>query len=144
MQKQSRQNLTWTMDSDGWIVNRTKVELCLCTLARYGHRNNLDCPKMGWVESPPFLCSCRDRLRYSRCLDKHSSGIFETSQVQKDTTANDDVQALPRGHNNKSKFKCEVYADDFILLVIPTTKAQVTHVTNATMHGIHLVFLLDK
>jgi hypothetical protein len=38
----------------------------------------------------------------------------------------------------------EVYVDDFISLVIPTSQAQLWHVTNAIMEGIHGMFPLDK
>jgi hypothetical protein len=37
----------------------------------------------------------------------------------------------------------EVYVNNFMAIVIPTTKDDVTHVSRAVMHGIHDVFLAD-
>ena len=38
----------------------------------------------------------------------------------------------------------EVYVDDFMSLVIPVSREQLHHVTNAIMHGIHDVFPPDN
>jgi hypothetical protein len=37
------------------------------------------------------------------------------------------------------KYLIEVYVDDFMALVIPTSIKEVTHVRQAIMHGIHNV-----
>jgi len=38
------------------------------------------------------------------------------------------------------KYLIEVYVDDFMALVIPTSIKEVTHVGQVVMHGIHDVF----
>ena len=50
-----------------------------------------------------------------------------------------DYQDLPEGGMNKTGFLyvAEVYVDDFMSLVIPVTRAQLHHVGNAIMNGIH-------
>jgi hypothetical protein len=41
---------------------------------------------------------------------------------------------------NTKKSSVEVYVDDFMSIVIPTSKAQLDHVANPIMRGIHDVF----
>ncbi len=41
------------------------------------------------------------------------------------------------------RYLIEVYVDDFMAIVIPTTQHDVTHVCRAVMHVIHNVFLAD-
>ena len=41
------------------------------------------------------------------------------------------------------RYSVEVYVDDFMSIVIPTPKAQLDHVANAIMRGIHDVFPAD-
>ncbi len=41
------------------------------------------------------------------------------------------------------RYLIEVYVDNFMVLVIPTTKKEVIHVGQAVIHGIHDVFPED-
>jgi hypothetical protein len=47
--------------------------------------------------------------------------------------------AIPR----PLQFALEVYVNDFMAIVIPTTKEQILHFANATMQGIHNCFLAN-
>jgi hypothetical protein len=51
-----------------------------------------------------------------------------------------------RGDHKGGSFKyvLEVYEDDFMSLVIPTSADQLRHVANAVMKGIHDVFPEDS
>ncbi len=42
------------------------------------------------------------------------------------------------------QYMLEVYVDDFISLVIPTTQEHLRHMANAILEGIHNVFPLDS
>jgi hypothetical protein len=45
--------------------------------------------------------------------------------------------------NKLMQYLAEVYVNNFITIVIPTTRHNVTHVGQAVMHGIHNVFPAD-
>ncbi len=49
---------------------------------------------------------------------------------------------LPKMYKTQQhkQYNIEVYVDNFMALVIPTSKEEVTHVGQAVMHGIHDVF----
>ena len=42
------------------------------------------------------------------------------------------------------KFTLEIYVNDFMSIIIPTSQAQVEHVTRAVMSAIHDIFPADK
>jgi hypothetical protein len=56
----------------------------------------------------------------------------------------DDLDTLERGRGEGFKYLLEVYVDDFMSLVIPTSEGQLRHVANAVMMGIHDVFPEDS
>jgi hypothetical protein len=47
---------------------------------------------------------------------------------------------LPETSNDPFRYFIDVYVDDFISLVVMTSREQLRHVANAVMHGVHDVF----
>ncbi len=62
-------------------------------------------------------------------------------------TGSDAFQALPTntpdGRANGFLYALEVYVDNFVSIVIPTSQEQLIHVAMAIMSGIHYVFPAD-
>jgi len=84
---------------------------------------------MGWVESPPYFCAATETAR------DIASDYCDTP-----------VGSLP--HHKFAKhgrlfYALEVYVDDFMSSVIPTSQKQLEHVATAIMTGIHDVFPAD-
>ena len=62
------------------------------------------------------------------------------------TRGDEEATQLPvtDAHPKRSlRYNVEVYVDDFMSIVMPTSKAQLDHVANAIMRGIHDVFPAD-
>jgi hypothetical protein len=107
--------------------------------------------QMGWVESPPYFCAASGTARdvaihYIETVvgsrDKHK--FLEYTQS---TPAYASVPYPPcitsdgtSAATEPFKYLVDMYVDDFIGLVIPTTRAQLDHVANSIMCGIHDVF----
>ncbi len=98
--------------------------------------------QMGWVESPPFFCaamktSCEVATQYCKTpvglLPNHKFIKYITGKNTFCTFDKMEVDTIPR----PLLYALEIYIDDFMAIVIPTTKGQMLHVANATMQGIH-------
>jgi len=101
--------------------------------------------QMGWVESPPYFCAAMETARdiaYDYCntpvgslphhkFAKHVTGAKEFNELLSTSEIRDFFYAL------------EVYVDDFMSIVIPTSREQLKHVATAIMTGIHDVFPVD-
>jgi hypothetical protein len=99
--------------------------------------------QMGWVESPPYFCaatetSCDIAVQYCETklgtLKKHTFDALVAGHAT--------MAELPETYKTQQhmQYLIEVYVDDFMALIIPTSKEEVTHVGQAIMHGIHDVF----
>jgi hypothetical protein len=95
---------------------------------------------MGWVESPPYFCAASETAR-DVAMDYSNTKVGSiphhkfTHYTQGDEA--DHIHALPGA---PLRHCLEVYVDDFMSLVIPTSKEQLAHVASAIMTGIHNVF----
>ena len=70
-------------------------------------------------------------------------GSLPTHKFTHYTTGDADASKLPREATTRGqalRYSIEVYVDNFMSIVIPTSKAQLDHVANAIMLGIHDVF----
>jgi hypothetical protein len=137
---------------EGWILeDDVEWNFAYVLPQRAGEPIKLVVPtslQMGWVESPPYFCAESETAR-DVALDYANTEMGSlpthkfTHYMQGDTEATllpIEETALPgRG----LRYSVEVYVDDFMCIVIPTSKAQLDHVTNAIMRGIHDVFPAD-
>ncbi len=73
-------------------------------------------------------------------------GTRPSHKFEQYATGSADYAALPpaTSDEHKLRYMLEVYVDDFISLVIPTTQEHLRHVANAIMEGIHDVFPPDS
>ena len=103
--------------------------------------------QMGWVESPPYFCAASETAR-DIAMDYSNTkvGSLPTHKFAHYTRGDEETELLPATdeHQNRSlRYNVEVYVDDFMSIVMPTSKAQLDHVANAIMRGIHDVFPAD-
>ena len=103
--------------------------------------------QMGWVESPPYFCAASETAR-DIAMDYSNTkvGPLPTHKFAHYTMGDEETELLPATdeHQNRSlRYNVEVYVDDFMSIVMPTSKAQLDHVANAIMRGIHDVFPAD-
>ena len=99
--------------------------------------------QMGWVESPPYFCAATETSRdiaMQYCETK--LGTLKEQKFDALVAGNATVAELPETSETQKymRYLIEVYVDDFMALVIPTSLREVTHVGRAVMHGIHDVF----
>jgi hypothetical protein len=102
--------------------------------------------QMGWVESPPYFCAATETswdVATEYC--ETAIGTLPTHKFDNYVSGNEATTELPDTPttNKHMRYLIEVYVDDFMAIVIPTTKEDVTHVGRAVMHGIHDVFPAD-
>ncbi len=101
---------------------------------------------MGWVKSPPYFCAATETSRdivMTYC--EMRIGTLPSHKFDKLVSADDAVGELPDmpTTNKHLRYLIEVYVNNFMAIVIPTTRQDVTHVGQAVMHGIHNIFLAD-
>ena len=96
--------------------------------------------QMGWVESPPHFCAPSETAR-DIAMDYTNTKVG-TIPIHKFTqyTRGDEGENIADRPGPALRYCLEVYVDDFMSLVIPTTKDQLDHVASAIMTGIHDVF----
>ena len=71
-------------------------------------------------------------------------GSLPNHKFQQYTEGSAAFHELPESTNNTTlKYLIEVYVDDYINLVLATSKEQLRHVSSAILHGIHDVFPAD-
>jgi hypothetical protein len=95
---------------------------------------------MGWVESPPYFCAASETAR-DIAMDYTNTEVG-TVPVHKFTkyTRGEAGEHITAPQGTALRYCLEVYVDNFMSLVIPTTKEQLDHVASAIMTGIHDVF----
>ncbi len=103
---------------------------------------------MGWVQSPPYFCAASETARdIATDYCETPVGSLTPHNFVHHVMGSDEFQALPantpNGRANGFLYVLEVYVDDFISIVIPTSQEQLVHVAMAIMSGIHDVFPAD-
>jgi hypothetical protein len=96
--------------------------------------------QMGWVESPPYFCAALETAR-DVAIDYINTKVGSIS-LHKFThyTQGDEADHIHALSGAALRYCLEVYVDDFMSLVIPTTREQLDHVASAIMTGVHDVF----
>jgi hypothetical protein len=99
--------------------------------------------QMGWVESPPYFCAATETSRdiaMQYCETK--LGTLKKQKIDALVAGDTTVAELPDTSETQKymRYLIEVYVDDFMALVLPTSLREVTHVGRAVMHGIHDIF----
>ncbi len=100
--------------------------------------------QMGWVESPPYFCAASE-MAQDIAMDYSNTklGSLPTHKFTHYTRGDADATQLPPKATQQGKalwYSIEVYVDNFMSIVIPTSQEQLDHVANAIMQGIHDVF----
>jgi hypothetical protein len=103
--------------------------------------------QMGWVESPPFFCAASEMARnvaQDYCETKR--GTLPDHKFTNYVIGNKAYDELLEKYDKENSFRYlfKVYVDDFISLVIPSSREQLCHVSTGTMNGIHDVFPANK
>jgi hypothetical protein len=98
--------------------------------------------QMGWVESPPYNCAASETTRdVATWYVNTPVGSLPPHNFIGYSIHDKDIQNLPNTNDEKDfRYFIDVYVDNFIPMVIPTTQKQIKHVVNAVMYGIHNVF----
>jgi hypothetical protein len=98
--------------------------------------------QMGWVESPPCFCAATETARdiVSNYCDT-PVGSLPHHKFAKHVTGATEFDKLPYTSTNMGFFHAlKVYADNFMSILIPTSREQLEHAATAIMTGIHNVF----
>jgi hypothetical protein len=76
---------------------------------------------------------------------KTTLGSLQEHKFDKHVLGDMTLDALPDNAEiqQEKRSLIKVYVDDFMALIIPTTKKEVIHVGWAVMHGIHDIFPVD-
>jgi len=101
--------------------------------------------QMGWVESPPYFCVAMETARdiASDYCDT-PVGSLPHHKFAKHVTGAKEFNKLPSTLENRDFFYAlKVYVEDYMSIVIPTSREQLEHVATAIMMGIHDVFPAD-
>ena len=101
--------------------------------------------QMGWVESPPYFCAATETARdiASDYCDT-PIGSLPHHKFATHATRDKEFNKLPRTSDVVGFFYAlEVYVDDFMSIIIPTSQEQLENVEGAIMTGIHDVFPAD-
>ena len=99
--------------------------------------------QMGWVESPPYFCTATETARdIAATYCDTPVGSLPSHKFVKHVRGDAAFAALPAsaGTNSTCRYCLEVYVDDFMSIVIPTSRDHLDHVATAVMTGIHDVF----
>ncbi len=105
--------------------------------------------QMGWVESPPYFCAASETARDITMEYANTKvGLLPAHKFTHYTQGDNKATLLPGEETGACpgrglRYSVEVYVDNFMSIVIPTSKAQLDHVANAIMRGIHDVFPAD-
>ncbi len=99
--------------------------------------------QMGWVESSPYFCAATEISRdiaVQYCETK--LGTFKKHKFDALVAGHAIMVELPETYKTQQhmQYLIEVYVDNFMALIIPTSKEEVTYVGRAVIHGIHDVF----
>ena len=96
--------------------------------------------QMGWVESPPYFCAASETAR-DVAVDyiETPAGSLSPHKHEHWAIANNS-ERLPMVGGTALWYVIEVYVDDFIAAIIPTSPEEIEHVARGVLHGIHDVF----
>jgi hypothetical protein len=104
--------------------------------------------QMGWIESPPYFCAASETARdVAESYIESPVGSMPAHRFLEHTATSKPYAELPLESPAAApglKYLVDVYVDDFIGLVIPTSRVQLDHVANSVMCGIHDVFPPDE
>ncbi len=103
--------------------------------------------QMGWVESPPFFCAASETARdVAQDYCETKMGTLPPHKFTNYIIGNQAYEDLPERDelDNIFRYLLEVYVNDFVSLVIPTSREQLRHDSTGTMTGIHDVFPADE
>jgi hypothetical protein len=85
---------------------------------------------MGWVESPPFFCVASETARdMAQDYCKAKIGSLPPHKFTNYVTGNQAYEELPERDNSGNNFRylLEVYVNNFVSLVIPTSREQLQY-----------------
>ena len=102
---------------------------------------------MGWVESPPFFCVASETARdVAQDYCETELGTLPPHKFTHYVTGNHAYAELPETDPTGRPFRylLEVYIDNFVSLVILTSRDQLRHVSTGTMMGVHDIFPTDN
>jgi hypothetical protein len=100
--------------------------------------------QMGWVESAPYFCAASETAR-DVAVDYIETKIGTLPKHKFEHWAGSETALVNDGQqNDKLSYVPEVYVNDFISYIVPTTRRQVKHVARRILHGIHDVFPPSK
>jgi hypothetical protein len=93
--------------------------------------------QMGRVESPPYFCAALETV-HDVTIDYIDTPIDLLPPHKFDRWAiKNRGNVANLGSNKGILYFVEVYVEDFIAVIIPTSQEQVTHVARGVMHGTH-------
>ena len=124
---------------------RERAELCICNATEKSEPTRLVVPtslQMGWVESPPYFCAATETSRdiATRYCDT-KIGSMPAHKFEHYVMGSPELQSLDDTDSAMElRYALEVYVDDFMAIIIPTSRTQVEHVARAIMTAIHDVF----
>jgi hypothetical protein len=97
--------------------------------------------QMGWVESPPYFCAATKTARditLTYCITM--VGSLDSHKFIHNVSGDPNFNTLPvtsvGSTANELYYALEVYVDNFMSIVIPTSQQQLLHVATAVMKGI--------
>ncbi len=99
--------------------------------------------QMGWVESPLYFCAATKTARdITTNYSDYPVGNLPPHKFVNPVKGDKEFEALPSTLNDpqRCQYCLEVYVDNFMNIVIPTSKDLLEHVATAVMTGIHNVF----
>ena len=103
--------------------------------------------QMGWIESPPYFCAASETARdVAQQYVEREVGITPDHKFLHHTTTSEEYAKLPTTNKQGDggfNYMLEVYCDDFVSLAMASSKAQLDHVANSVMSGVHDVFPAD-
>jgi hypothetical protein len=100
--------------------------------------------QIGCFKSPPYFCAASETAR-DIAIDYGNTqiGSLQEHKFTHYTRGDKEASRLPPMSESATqplRYGLEVYANDFMSIVIPTSKAQLDHIVMAIMTGIHDVF----
>jgi len=136
----------WDIQDGFWRLNCRAGEewnFCYVWPQAPGEPRRLVVPtslQMGWVESPPYFCAASETARdvAVEYIETKIGSLPHHKFEHWAGAANINVNSAQKA--DALRYILEVYVDDFISCIIPTSKEQVEHVARGIMHGIHDVF----
>jgi hypothetical protein len=99
--------------------------------------------QMGWVESPPYFCLTSKTARdIAEVYTNTPVGSLPPHKFTHHMCGDAEASKLPKTSDTPTmlRYRLEVYMDDFMSVVIPTSQEQLYLVATAFMTGIHDVF----